>query len=174
MGDLTDDELAAVPDLIRAARQLGTMADRMLCELQRHRRDQTTSAEIQAAAERCATAPHPDRIATLETEVARLRGECNDAADRDAKIYQLRSQVAQMTPVVAAADAWRARAHIAELNGTIGHLRNALQMLHREAGRDWLDGVRSDAALDALEYASRTLKATTPGDIDGRPATEPK
>lgn len=49
-----------------------------------------------------------------------------------------------------------------ELKGQVAHLRNALEMLWREAGRDWLDGVKSDSALDALHYAGRTLKATKP------------
>jgi len=53
----------------------------------------------------------------------------------------------------------RVRTHRDEMSGAAVHLRNALDILHREARRDWLDGVRSDAALDALEYASRTLKA---------------
>ena len=47
-----------------------------------------------------------------------------------------------------------------ELKGQVTHLRSALEMLWREAGKDWLEGVKSDAALDALEYAARTLKAT--------------
>lgn len=50
-----------------------------------------------------------------------------------------------------------------ELQGQVAHLRNALDMLHREAARDWLEGVKSDSALDALEFASRTLKVTAPG-----------
>lgn len=53
---------------------------------------------------------------------------------------------------------------IEELRGTVAHLRSALTMLHREAARDWLDHVHSDAALDALEYARRTLRATDAAD----------
>jgi len=54
-----------------------------------------------------------------------------------------------------------------ELRGQVAHLRSALSLLHREAARDWLEGVKSDACLDALEYASRTLKATEPTQKDG-------
>lgn len=48
-----------------------------------------------------------------------------------------------------------------ELSGQVAHLRNALDVLYRAAARDWLDGIKSDDGLDALEYARRTLKATT-------------
>lgn len=48
-----------------------------------------------------------------------------------------------------------------ELRGQVVHLRNALDVLYRAAARDWLDGIKSDDGLDALEYARRTLKATT-------------
>jgi hypothetical protein len=54
----------------------------------------------------------------------------------------------------------------------IAHLRNALEMLWREAGRDWLEGVKSDAALDALAYAGLTLKATKPVDEAQRDLAE--
>lgn len=47
-----------------------------------------------------------------------------------------------------------------EMAGQIDHLRNALDVLHRAAARDWLEGVKSDSCLDALEYARRTLAAT--------------
>lgn len=49
----------------------------------------------------------------------------------------------------------------AELSGQVAHLRNALDVLYRAAARDWLDGVKSDDGLDALEFARRTLNATT-------------
>lgn len=48
------------------------------------------------------------------------------------------------------------------VSGACDHLRDALAMLYREAGLDWRDGVRSDAALDALEFARRTLAAVKP------------
>lgn len=41
-------------------------------------------------------------------------------------------------------------------------LRDALKRLHHEAGRDWLDGVKSDTALDALENARRALEVWKP------------
>lgn len=54
----------------------------------------------------------------------------------------------------------RLRLSTDEAIGAVIHLRSSLSMLYRESGQDWLHGTRSDAALDALEFARRTLDLT--------------